>query len=292
MSKLLTIGMATYDDFDGVFFSIQSLRIFHTLCNTDKVEFVVLDSNPTSEHGKTCKGFVEGAVRGKYIPHEGVQSSFNKYKIVDHATGKYVLIIDCHVLIESGGIDALISYFSNNPDCKDLIQGPLWYDDLKNISTHFDTVWRGDMYGIWATNKEKYDLGQPFEIPMQGMGLLAFERNAWKGINPNFKGFGGEEGYIAEKFRSWGGKNICLPQLKWNHRFGRPNGVKYRLTLEDRVWNYFIGWLELTKDPNHQMIQDIKEHFKRRIPESSLNNILEQAKKTIFNNGDNNATSK
>lgn len=280
MDKLLTIGMATYDDYDGVFFSIQSLRMFHPICNSEHVEFIVLDSNPNGEHGKTCKTFIEGAVRGKYIPNDGVSSSFNKYKIAEHATGKYVLIIDCHVLIQLNGIHSLLNYFNNNPNCKDLVQGPLWYDDLQNISTHFDPVWRGDMYGIWATNKAAYDTGKPFEIPMQGMGLLAFERNAWQGINPHFKGFGGEEGYIAEKFRRWGGKNICLPSLKWNHRFGRPNGVKYPLILEDRIWNYFVGWLEITGDPEHQMIKDTYNHFKDKIPAGSIDNILKLAKKT------------
>jgi hypothetical protein len=283
MNKLLTIGMATYDDYDGVFFSIQSLRMFHALCKTSDVEFVVLDSNPDGEHGKCCKSFIENQVRGKYIAHRGINSSFNKYKIVDEASGKYILIIDCHVLIEKDGIKKLLEYFYHNANCKDLLQGPLLYDDLKNISTHFDPVWRGDMYGIWGTNKEAYDAGLPFEIPMQGMGLLAFEKSAWKGINPHFKGFGGEEGYISEKFRQNGGKNLCLPFLKWNHRFGRPNGVKYPLILEDRIWNYFVGWLELTNDPEHIMIKQIKEHFEDKIPSGSIDNILEAAKKITLN---------
>lgn len=269
--------MATYDDYDGVFFSIQSLRMYHPICTDQNVEFIVLDSNPNGSHGQECKKFIEHSVRGKYIPYNEKQSSFNKYKIVDYADGEYVLIIDCHVLIQSGGIDSLLNYFEQHYPCKDLVQGPLLYDNLHNISTHFDPVWRGDMYGIWATNQQACDTGQPFEIPMQGMGLLAFKRSEWHGINKHFKGFGGEEGYIAEKFRQWGGKNICLPTLKWNHRFGRPSGVKYPLILEDRIWNYFIGWLELTKDPNHQMILDIKNHFKQRIPESSINNIFNQA---------------
>ncbi len=279
MSKLLTIGMATYDDFDGVFFSIQSLRMFHDICNTNEVEFIVLDSNSTSEHGKLCKSFVENNVKGKYVVDSGTTSSFNKYKIVDHAIGKYILIIDCHVMIEKNGIQNLLSHFEKHENCKDLLQGPLLYDDLQNISTHFNKEWRGDMYGTWGTNRELYDKGEPFEIPMQGMGLLSFEKSNWPGISPHFKGFGGEEGYIAEKFRQNGGKNMCLPFLKWNHRFGRPNGVKYRLVLEDRIWNYFVGWLEITQDPEHQMIKDIKEHFKNRVPEWSINNILEEAKK-------------
>ena len=139
------------------------------------------------------------------------------------------------------------------------------------------------MYGTWGTNVDAYKQGEPFEIPMQGMGLLAFEKINWPGINTNFKGFGGEEGYIAEKFRRNGGKNLCLPFLKWNHRFNRPNGVKYRLALEDRVWNYFVGWLELTKNPDDEMIISIKEHFKKRIKESIINNIFEEAKKVTLN---------
>lgn len=282
--KKLTIGMATYDDYDGVFFSVQSLRMYHPICaDQNLVEFIVLDNNPESAHGKECKKFIENGVRGgTYIPYSENPSSFNKYKIADHAQGEYVLIIDCHVLIQSDGISNLLKYFDENYPCKDLVQGPLLYDDLTNVSTHFDPVWRGDMYGVWSTNRTAYDLGHPFEIPMQGMGLLSFKKSEWHGISPHFKGFGAEEGYIAEKFRQWGGKNVCLPALKWNHRFGRPNGVKYRLVLEDRIWNYFVGWLEITQDPNHQMIHDIKNHFKNRVPEWSINNILEQAKNTVL----------
>jgi hypothetical protein len=282
MSKLLTIGMATYDDYDGVFFSIQSLRMYHDICNTDQVEFIVLDSNPDSEHGKCCKSFVETQVKGKYIPYREINTSFNKYKIVDYAEGKYVLIIDCHVLIEKNGIEELLKYFHSNPDCKNLVQGPLWYDDLLHISTHFDTQWRGDMYGTWSTDNNSYSAGYPFEIPMQGMGLLAFEKASWMGISNHFRGFGGEEGYISEKFKRNGGKNICLPQLKWNHRFGRPNGVQYKLVLEDRIWNYFVGWLEITQDINHQMIKDIKEHFKDRVPQWSIDKILQQAEQLVL----------
>jgi hypothetical protein len=34
-NKLLTIGMATYDDFDGVYFTVQSLRAHHLVLNKD-----------------------------------------------------------------------------------------------------------------------------------------------------------------------------------------------------------------------------------------------------------------
>lgn len=44
MEKKLTIGMATYDDFDGVFFSVQALRMYHP--ETEGAEIIVLDNNP------------------------------------------------------------------------------------------------------------------------------------------------------------------------------------------------------------------------------------------------------
>ena len=54
--KKFTIGMATYDDYDGVYFSIQSIR----LCNPEimnDVEFVIIDNNPESSHAKALKHF-------------------------------------------------------------------------------------------------------------------------------------------------------------------------------------------------------------------------------------------
>lgn len=282
-NKLLTIGMATYDDYDGAYFTIQSLRMHHEICKSEDVEFIVLDNNPNKPHGDELKRFVTNWVgRGKYIPKNDVCSSFNKYKIVEYASGKYILILDCHVLLMPNAITCLLEYYEKNPNCKDLVQGPLIYDDLMNYSTEFEDRWNGDMYGVWYTNKAAHDLGEPFEIKMQGMGLCSFEKANWPGIYPHFKGFGGEEGYIAEKFRRNGGRNICIPQLKWLHRFARPNGVKYPLVLEDRVWNYFIGWLEITKDPNHKMIRDAYNHFKQRIPQYSLDNILFNAKKQVL----------
>lgn len=275
--------MATYDDYDGVYFTIQSLRLYHDLCKTNQVEFVVLDNNPTGKHSSTLKNFTTSLIKhGKYVECNDNPSSFNKYKIVNYASGKYVLIIDCHVLLVPNAIDILIDYYAKNPDCKNLIQGPLLYDDGENYSTEFFPRWSGHMYGTWHTNKEAYEKGEPFEISLQGMGLCSFEKSNWPGIYEHFKGFGAEEGYIAEKFRRNGGKNICIPQLKWMHRFGRPEGVKYPLILEDRIWNYFAGWLEITKDPEHEMIKGIYDHFKDSIPKGSIDNILRLAKQRVL----------
>lgn len=273
--------MSTYDDYDGVYFTTQSLRMYHNLLDT---EIIILDNHPDSKYGQKTKEFVDQWTNGliKYIPFQNTISSFNKYKAVNYALGKYILILDCHVLLIPGALDSLLAYYAKHPNCKDLIQGPLLYDDLQNYATEFKDEWRGDMYGIWHSNQDAYIKGEPFEIKMQGMGLCSFEKENWPGISCHFKGFGAEEGYIAEKFRRNGGKNICLPQLQWVHRFGRPEGVKYPLILEDRIWNYFVGWLEITRDPNHQMIKDTYNHFKNRVAEATLQNLLQKAKETLL----------
>lgn len=282
MSKLLTIGMATYDDFDGVFFTVQALRMYHTLGIENDVELIVIDNNPDSKYGKAVKPFIEGWARGKYIPYTSKKSTWSKYEIFNHATGKYTLCLDSHVLIEKDGIQSLLNYYKTDPDTKNLISGPLWYDDLVNYSTHFQPEWRDIMYGIWATNREGLESGKPFEIPMMGTGLFSCRTAAWPGVNKNFKGFGAEEGYLHEKFRRNGGKCLCLPNLKWNHRFNRPNGVPYPNILEERIYNYYVGWLELLKDPEHQFIKDITKAFTGKVPGPVLDILLKQAIQTCW----------
>ena len=79
-----------------------------------------------------------------------------------------------------------------------------------------------------------------------------------------------------------GGKAVCVPGFQWLHRFNRPNGIQYPLMLEDRIWNYFIGWLEITQDENHFMVQDTYNYFKDKIPQKSLDHIFNMAKQKVL----------
>lgn len=97
---------------------------------------------------------------------------------------------------------------------------------------------------------------QPFEIPGCGLGAFACRKDAWPGFNEHARGFGGEELYIHEKFRQLGRKSVCLPFLKWVHRFGRASGVPYPLDLWSKVRNYVLEWDELGRP-----FDDIHEHF-------------------------------
>jgi len=153
------------------------------------------------------------------------------------------------------------------------------YDDLKGVATHFDLVWRAQMWGIWGSDERGANPdNEPFEIPAQGLGLFACRKDSWLGFNPNFRGFGGEEGYIHEKYRLMGKKTLCLPFLRWVHRFGRPNGVRYPLTIENKIRNYFIGHLELGKD-----VTPVIEHFKEFTTMENLNKLYNEAKNAMQN---------
>ncbi len=240
----LTIGMATYKDFEGVYFTLQALRLYHDLEDT---ELLVVDNFGCDD----TQRFVEGWAQGRYIrATEAVGTAAPRDLVFREAHGEAVLCCDSHVLFVPGAIARLKAYYREHPDCPDLIQGPLLYDDLHNLSTHLDPVWREHFWGTWATDPRGEDPeGEPFEIPMQGLGIFSCRKAAWPGFNPRFRGFGGEEGYIHEKFRQAGGRCLCLPALRWVHRFSRPGGVPYPLTVDDKLRNYLIGHAELGLDP-------------------------------------------
>ena len=282
MSLKLTIGMATYDDFDGVYFSVQALRMYHSEV-IDDIEIIVIDNNPASHHGKAIRNLT-GQIGIKYVPFHEYESTAIRNLIFENASAPYALSMDCHVLFESGSIKKLIEYYEQNPDTKNLLQGPMVYDNLKTVSSHFDPVWRAQMYGIWATDDRAKDPdAPPFEIPMQGLGVFSAKKDNWLGFNPAFRGFGGEEGYIHEKYRKSGAKTLCLPFLRWVHRFQRPNGVKYPLTLENKVRNYFIGCVELGLS-----VEPVYEHFLKetKVQKSFLDTLYEESIKLVGENSD------
>jgi len=246
----LTIGMATYDDVDGVYFTVQALRMYHHEA-LRRCELVVVDNNPDSPHGQMVRGLIEnwvaGQDRARYIPQpEPVGTSASRDRVFQEAAGDAVMCTDSHVLFAPGSIDRLLEFYDDNPDCLDLLSGPMYCDNLASVHTHFDDVWRAEMWGIWGHDARGDDPdAEPFEIPAMGLGLFTCRKDAWLGFHPHARGFGGEEFYIHTKFRQAGRKCLCLPFLRWAHRFGRPNGVPYPLTQWNKVRNYVLEHQEL-----------------------------------------------
>lgn len=243
IAKELTIGMAVYDDFDGVVFSVMSLILHH---GDEFAKIVVVDNNPDSAQGKAVASFC-GTLpdRVTYSPLVGIRgTAAPRNHVFDKATTKYVMCMDPHVLYPLYSIRALLSHLRDNPETKDLLQGPLLYEN-GGLSTHFNGNWGGEMWGQWDTNHEGLKSGKPFDIPSQGLGMFASQRETWLRFNHEFTGFGGEEGYIHEKYRQHGRRCLCIPSLHWWHRFTRPNGTPYPALRYEKVRNYIIGFKEL-----------------------------------------------
>lgn len=316
---ILTIGMAVYDDFDGVWFTIQHIR---TTNDCHDIEFVVVDNKPDSRVSRHIQNFLgncqQGTAGARYIPMPSpVGTSAPRNRVFSEAMGNYVVCMDSHVISDPGSFNRLILYYQEHGS-RDLLSGPLLYDNLQTISTHFNDEWRGGMWGTWgqawmcrckrmvkvtknesplaftvlnendqcswrglANNKIRVntcdrcgrglpeslpynghedrlrgygfvEMGQdkndaPFEVPGQGLGLFSCRKEDWLWFNEQFRGFGGEEMYIHQKFRNAGKRALCLPFLRWAHRFYRAEN-KYPLNIYDRVRNYVIGHKELGLD--------------------------------------------
>lgn len=271
---LLSIGTSVYDDYDGLFFTFQAIKS----ClpdMVDDIEFVIVNNNPSSASGKAAAEYANkiGAVYAEFKDHTATSV---KGKIFDHATGEYVLCLDSHVLLLAGSLDILRNYLCWKRPEKELIHGPLYNERNKLIATHMDPVWRGNMLGVWGTRKQDFtDESDSFEIPQSGMGLFCCKRDFWPGFNPDFRGFGGEEGYIHEKVRQRGGIVTCLPGLRWIHRFTRPNGVAYKVTSTDKCANYIIGFAELSLD-----LKPIEQHFGAATYRAALKEIKRRTGKS------------
>ncbi|QDT27613.1 Glycosyl transferase family 2 [Gimesia panareensis] len=255
----LTIGMATFDDFDGVYFTVTSLMMHHADVMRD-CEIVVVDNHPNSKQGQLVKDWMRKRVPyGSYFPYDAATGTAQaRNEVFRQARGEAVLCIDCHVLLAPGAVQKLIDYYRMNPDSRDLLSGPILTDSGAVSATHQRPQWSKGAWGVWAVDERgRAPEGEPFEIWQQGMGLFSCRRAAWPGFHPEFRGFGGCETYIMEKFRKNGNRVLCCPWLRWTHRFQRPEGAPYSVEYKDRIRNYLIGFQELGLD-----VEPVLKHFK------------------------------
>jgi hypothetical protein len=276
-ARLLTIGMATYDDYDGVYFSVQAIRMYHP--EAAEAEILVLDNHPEGPCAGPLKQLEKFVAGYRYVPVIRPRGTAVRDLLFREAAGEWVLSMDSHVMFAPGALGQLVEYLEANPATRDLLQGPLLSDNLSTGATHFDPVWSAGMWGVWGRDARGADPSSPaFEIPMQGLGVFACRRDAWPGLNPRLSGFGGEEGYLHEKIRRAGGRTLCLPFLRWTHRFQRPFGVRYHLSWEDRVRNYLIGFTELGLD-----VSPVVEHFETQLGKEPARAIAERVRREMAN---------
>lgn len=240
-----TIGMPSYRNFAEVYFTVQSLRLHHDLSGC---EIVVVDNFGDPILESFCREKGNGIIRyEKFTDVQGVSAAKNR--IFEIARGDYVLCMDSHILLQRGTLDTL-------PPDDDFVQGPCLFNHFKGYSCEWLPVWSNSMWGVWADVIQALP-DKPFEIWATGAGFFCCKRESWLGFNPEFRGFGGETGYIQEKYRHAGRRVWCDPKKIWVHFFnniGRKTPFDHLLV--ERVRNYLIGFEELGLDTT-----EMEKHF-------------------------------
>ena len=158
--RKITIGMAHHSDFHGAYFSIQDiikeLRFNKREDLLNRLEFVVIENAKDNEHAKAVKNLQGGTGLGdkfRVIDFPDSQgTSATRNKIIEEARTEFVLVIDCHVLLcpVVQTLEKLFEFIDRYPNTMHLYQGPLVYDNLTMISTHFNNEWGGQMWGRWG----------------------------------------------------------------------------------------------------------------------------------------------
>jgi hypothetical protein len=143
--------MAHYDDYEGVWPTLQSLRAHHVLPDRLDVELLVVDNSPQTPHGKSVRDLC-GKIGARYVEYgEAVGTSASRNRMFAEATGDVVVCMDCHVLIELGGVAAIRDWYAARPDSRDMLCGPLLDDAGGLQGTHFNAQWRAEMWGVWGS---------------------------------------------------------------------------------------------------------------------------------------------
>lgn len=275
-----TVGMATYDDFDGVYFTVTALQLYHKKWID---EIIVVNNNPDSREGKRIEVFCHN-LGVRHIPLRGVQgTSLPRQMVFDNAKDKnFVLCMDSHVLLHPGSFESIEEYCRLNPGNQDLIQGVLVYDGARTYSCQFNSRWGAGMKGQWEDNPLRKTEAW-FEIPAQGLGLFGCFKQDWLGFNPRFRYFGGEEWYIHDKYRNAGRKTVCLSGLQWSHRFhDQTVPTKYPNRIDYRLANYLIGWDE-NKKPRDEVINHFQQQYPDLFTNEKVSQILEYVEGRVEN---------
>ena len=69
---------------------------------------------------------------------------------------------------------------------------------------------------------------------------------------------------------------LCLPFLRWMHRFERPLGIPYPNTWEDRLHNYLVGFGELGLPT-----EALEAHFAELLGEKVAARIIQRLRQEL-----------
>lgn len=269
---ILTIGMAAYNNPREVRYTLLGLTMDHktAVVTEGDVEIIVVDNYGCNITQAICQS-IPGV---RYILSKDIQGTAHPRDLLfREAKGRFTCCIDSHIKIESDPrrVAQLKDYLRANMDSIDLLQGPLITESGGVMWTEFRDSWGAGMWGQGHARAIEND--EPFDIFAQGLGLFCCRTEVFLslgGFNPNFRGFGGEEVYLHEKFRKAGGRCLCLPWLRWWHDFKfQSETPPYPALRLDMFKNYLYGCKEVGLDA-----MPVIQHYINRITPSKMREAI------------------
>lgn len=261
----LTVGMACWDDVEGVFWTLSILRQFHVRYFSglrDEVELLVIDDMPNEQRELRHLCNLANA-RYEHVPKNRGPAQA-KTTVFEQARGEYTLLLDSHVLCLPGSIIHLLDGIDRGEIGRDIWSGPLVSENGGTIATELEPKWRGEFFGIWHNDPE-LPVKRVKEIEGMGSAFFCMSTRQFldiEGFPRTFSGFGGEELILSEINRNkTGGRHMCHEALKWQHRFYKPKPVSYTLTVNDKYRNYLRGFYHAGWDT-----EQVREYFRRKLP--------------------------
>ncbi len=98
----------------------------------------------------------------KYVVYDGPPGTTAPRDLIfQYADAPVVCVMDCHVMLRSNSLLRLLQWFESHESFDGLVHGPMVYDNLQIISTHFSDQFRGGMWGTWGS-AWRSPLGQYF----------------------------------------------------------------------------------------------------------------------------------
>lgn len=146
----LTVGIATYNDFDGAYFTAHSLLLHHPEAMRD-AEIVILDNHPEGSEAPSLAAMAAdhpGSAHVRYVPYDAVRSTAVRDALFREAAGEVVLVLDSHVLLAPGGLESLIAFLQavsalTGEAIPTTLRARLWWQVSRFVtgSSRRDWVW-------------------------------------------------------------------------------------------------------------------------------------------------------
>lgn len=151
----LTVGMATYGDPCGAYFTITGLRANHPA-----VDLIVVDNAPLPDTRTRDACVANG---GRYFHKPNLHgTSAPRDEVFRLSQTPWTACVDSHVIFETDAIAALIRYAEEHPESNDIVQGPLIQDNGEGW-THWRDTHPPALWGVWM-DAWMHPTGVPFDV--------------------------------------------------------------------------------------------------------------------------------